>query len=337
MSALAYLLFVAGLFAASRWIPGPQVSGVAKAYKLNGLTIFLLVASVALMGTPAGLFRIAWIVDNFFNLLVAANVFAVGLSIVLYIRAPARTSWKQFFSGAEANPAWFGVDLKMFSYRPSLLGLLLINFSFASTQYMRDGRLSTRMWLYQLFTFLYLANYFQFESGMLYTWDILEERFGFMLVWGDYVFVPFFYSLPGWYLLRNADPLPGWATAVLCATYASGFWLFRGANQQKHRFKQDPRARIWGKPAETVGGKLLVSGFWGVGRKLNYTGELLMYYAWTLPCGFASIVPYLVPLWLTVFFPHRAWRDEQRCRAKYGAMWRDYCRRAKFKMIPFIY
>jgi delta14-sterol reductase len=113
--------------------------------------------------------------------------------------------------------------------------------------------------------------------------------------------------------------------------------LFRGANQQKHRFKQDPRARIWGKPAETVGGKLLVSGFWGVGRKLNYTGELLMYYAWTLPCGFASIVPYLVPLWLTVFFPHRAWRDEQRCRAKYGAMWRDYCRRAKFKMIPFIY
>ena len=102
-------------------------------------------------------------------------------------------------------------------------------------------------------------------------------------------------------------------------------------------FKADPQAKIWGKPAEALGGKLLVSGFWGIGRKLNYTGELCMYYAWTLPTGFRSVIPYLLPLWLTLFFPHRAWRDEQRCQAKYGDLWLTYKRRAKFRMIPFIF
>jgi Delta14-sterol reductase len=337
MSAVADLAFIAILFAASRWIPGRLVGGVAKTYRLNGLAIFVLTAVLALIGAGAGLFRLAWIVEHFFSLFAAANVFAVALSILLYFLAPQRISWTQFFSGAEANPTWFGVDLKLFSYRPSLIGLLLINFSFAAMQLELRGQLTSRMWLYQIFTFLYLANYFQFEGGMLYTWDIIEERFGFMLVWGDYVFVPFLYSLPGWYLVRNSDLLPRSAMVALCALYAGGFWLFRGANQQKHRFKQNPQTRIWGKPAETIGGKLLVSGFWGIGRKLNYTGELLMYCAWTLPCGFVSVVPYLVPLWLAVFFPHRAWRDEKRCLAKYGVLWQDYCRRAKFRMIPFLY
>ncbi len=37
--------------------------------------------------------------------------------------------------GSELNPTWFGVDLKMFSYRPSLVGLALFNLSLASTKH----------------------------------------------------------------------------------------------------------------------------------------------------------------------------------------------------------
>ena len=43
-----------------------------------------------------------------------------------------------------------------------------------------------------------------------------------------------------------------------------------------------------------------MSGFWGIGRKLNYTGELMIYMAWTLTTGFHSIIPYILPLWLAV-------------------------------------
>jgi delta14-sterol reductase len=116
-----------------------------------------------------------------------------------------------------------------------------------------------------------------------------------------------------------------------------GFWLFRGANEQKHRFKRDRMARIWGRPAEALEGRLLVSGFWGIGRHLNYTGEICIYLAFTLTAGFSSAIPYILPLWLIGLLAHRAWRDESRCRAKYGDLWRRYSERARFRMVPFLY
>jgi delta14-sterol reductase len=123
----------------------------------------------------------------------------------------------------------------------------------------------------------------------------------------------------------------------LTVLFALGFWLFRGANEQKHRFKEDPTAVIWGRPATAIGGTLLVSGFWGIGRKLNYTGELIVYLAFALTTGHRSFVPFILPLWLGALFVHRAWRDEQRCAQKYGSLWTEYRRRARFRMIPFVY
>ena len=172
---------------------------------------------------------------------------------------------------------------------------------------------------------------------MVYTWDIVAEKFGGMLVWGDYVLVPFFYSLPGWFLIDSVAPLPAAAVVGLVMLYIFGFWLFRGANEQKHRFKLDPTSRIWGRPAETLDGRLLVSGFWGIGRHLNYTGEICIYLAFALTTGFDSLVPYILPAWLAGLLVHRAFRDDRRCRDKYGELWTAYTARARFRMIPLIY
>lgn len=38
--------------------------------------------------------------------------------------------------------------------------------------------------------------------------------------------------------------------------------VFRGANKQKHDFKKNSKAPIWGKPPKVIGGKLLASGYW---------------------------------------------------------------------------
>jgi delta14-sterol reductase len=344
--------FVVALFLGSKFLPGswhdgaPLPDGTRIKYKLNGLLLYLLLAAVLAVGQGLHWFSLRVVIERFWSLLLVANVFAFGLTAVLYVKgraggAPLERGLlgvvKDAFMGTEVNPTFWGVDLKMFAYRPSLMGLGVLNWSLAAVQYEALGHLTLRMWLYQAFYFVYLTNYYQFEYGMLYTWDIIAEKFGWMLVWGDYVLVPFFYSICGWYLLNNLDPLPPVLAGGLPLLFVAGFWLFRGSNEQKHRYKENPKAIIWGKPAETVGGRLLVSGFWGIGRKLNYTGELMVYFSWTLTTGFDSIVPYLLPLWLACLFPHRAWRDEQRCRAKYGAIWDEYCRRAKFRMIPFLY
>ena len=348
-AALMLAGFIAFLFIGSRLLPGREVmltdaDGATHPCKLNGLSLFLLSYAVVAIGGYFGWFSLSALHTHFAALFVVTNVFAFALSGWLYWRgadAPAEENagfWHGYFFGRELNPRLLGVDLKMFSYRPSLIGLALVNLSFAVVQYQTYGELTLAMTLYQIFTFLYVCNYFQFEQGMIYTWDIVSERFGWMLVWGDYAFVPFFYCLTGWWLVDATAPaLPPLAATGLVLLFVFGFWLFRGANEQKHRFKQNPDIRIWGKPAETLDGRLLVSGFWGIGRHLNYTGEICIYLAFTLTAGFASLAPLLLPAWLVVLLSHRCLRDERRCRAKYGELWERYVRRARFAMLPFVY
>jgi delta14-sterol reductase len=350
-AAALFVGFVGALFVLRKIVPGPLRQGqplrdgTRKTYKLNGFSLLLILAATLALGQLTGWFTLVAVHRLFWPLLVVANLFAFAHTGWLFARGRRRRAagaadaglGHDLWFGPELNPELGGIDLKMFAYIPSLMGLWVLNLSFAATQWHELGHLTTRMALYQAFFTVYIFNYFQFEYGMLHTWDVIAENFGFMLVWGDYVVVPFFYCIGGWYLARNLDPMPPYEVAALIALFVVGFWLFRGSNEQKHRYKEDPRANIWGRPAETVGGKLLVSGFWGIGRKLNYTGELMVYFSWTICTGFYSLVPYLLPLWLVGLFTHRAWRDEQRCHAKYGALWDEYCQRARFRMIPFLY
>ncbi len=339
--------FVALLFLGCALFPGRRIAGIDAAgkqrvYKLNGLVLFLTVAVAAGLVQAVGWFSLSTLHTHFVALFVVANGFAFLLSGWLFFkgvrtRNPSSTSWRDFFMGVEAAPTWLGQDLKLFSYCPSLIGLALLNASFAAAQYETSGGLTLGMVLYQVFTFLYVLNYFQFEQGMIHTWDIVSERFGWNLVWGDYVLVPFFYCLPGWWLVYAPESLSPAAAVTIVLLFVFGFWLFRGANQQKHGFKRDPDIMIWGRRAQTLDGRLLISGFWGIGRHLNYTGEICVYFAFALTAGLASLGPYLLPAWLAGLLWHRSRRDERRCRAKYGELWERYKQRARFSMLPFIH
>jgi delta14-sterol reductase len=119
-------------------------------------------------------------------------------------------------------------------------------------------------------------------------------------------------------------------------------YLFRVSNLQKHQFKlkqANPRNFFywWNKDLVVLENKLLCSGFWGIGRHLNYTGEILVYLSISTISGFNSLLPYTLPFSLLLLLTHRAWRDEQRCKEKYGPLWIKYCRIARFRMIPFVY
>ena len=339
------LLFIVALFIGSIVCPGRQVvladsDGGTRRFRLNGAT--LLVVTLLVVGTlhVLGWITVSEIPSRFLELFISANVFAFAFSAYLFLKSrpvEGEGNWTGFFFGRDLNPVHFGIDLKFFSYRPSLIALAIFNLSFAVLQYETYERLTLAMTLYQIFTLIYVFNYFQFESGMVHTWDIVSERFGWMLVWGDYVLVPFFYCIGGWWLVHAQGDLSIGAAIGLVALFSFGFWMFRGSNQQKHRFKQDSATRRWGKPAETLDGRLLVSGFWGIGRHLNYTGEICVYMAFTLTIGFESWIPYLLPIWLLVLLVHRSRRDDKRCREKYGELWVRYTQRVRFAMFPYVY
>mmetsp|Transcript_779 Transcript_779/g.720 ORF Transcript_779/g.720 Transcript_779/m.720 type:complete len:104 (+) Transcript_779:839-1150(+) len=102
--------------------------------------------------------------------------------------------------------------------------------------------------------------------------------------------------------------------------------MLRSSNWQKFDYKlYGLKAKIWGSEPKLIGDKLLVSGWWGIGRHLNYTGEILMYYTIAYCCGTGSILPYIVPLQLTIMLSHRAYRDDVKCAKKYGDLWKEYC------------
>jgi len=338
--------FIAALFVGTLLLPGRMVEGFAqpdgrtKSYRINGLALWIATHAVLIAGWFFGL-SLAPLLDRFWSLFAAANIVAVAWTALLYQSAKTRRSGplgliKDLWFGAELNPTLLGVDLKTFAYQPSLIGLWLLNLAFAYRQFEALGSLTAQMIAYQAFWWLYLTTHYWYERGVLSMWDVIAENFGFMLVWGDLVLVPFFYCIAGWWLLE-APASSSASMIALSLLFVLGLWIFRESNAQKDAFKRDRSTKIWGRPAETLGGKLLISGWWGIGRKLNYTGEIMVYSSFALTTGFGSIIPYLLPLWLCCLLPHRAWRDEQRCKTKYGELWNDYTRKARFRMVPFLY
>jgi delta14-sterol reductase len=345
------LAWLGVLFVGTRLLPGRtytglrQPDGTVKHYRMNGLALFAAVHVGLLVATFGFGFSLAPLTRHFTALFVAANSAAVVVTAALYLRgrvrgAPRRPGVlgviRDAWYGLELNPEFASVDLKLFLYQPSLLGLWLINLSFAYAEVESHGALTRGMIAYQAFFWMYLASHYWFERGVLSMWDVIAEKLGFMLVWGDLVLVPFFYSIGGWTLLNGRSAPPA-LIAVACVLNLGGLWIFREANAQKDRFKREASARIWGKTAEALGGRLLVSGWWGIGRKLNYGGEILVYLSFALATGVGSVVPYLLPLWLVALLLHRAHRDERRCRDKYGELWAEYTRRVRFRIVPFLY
>lgn len=351
---LGFCAFFFALLLATMILPGrvhqgfPQPDGAIKRYKLNGMALWVLTHMVVIASTLLLDLSLTPLITRWFwPLFIGANIFAITWSIVLYRggrrRAPDHRPrgligrLADLWYGVELNPTFMGVDLKLFAYQPSLIGLHLLIVAFGYAQFEAYGGLTPQMALYQGCWWIYFYTHFRDEPGLLSMFDVIAERFGFMLVWGDLVLVPFFYCIAGWYLVDQVAPISTPALLAIAALFLAGVTVFRGANAQKHRFKLDKDTPIWGKPPELLGGRLLVSGYWGVGRKLNYSGELCVYLAIALTAGTASIVPYLVFLWLLVLLLHRSWRDDKRCRARYGELWDQYCARARFRMIPFLY
>ena len=70
--------------------------------------------------------------------------------------------------------------------------------------------------------------------------DITTDGFGFMLVFGDLVWVPFIYSMQCRYLVDHDSAMPTWALAAIFVLHTVGLIIFRGANSQKDRFRRNP-------------------------------------------------------------------------------------------------
>jgi len=339
------------MFAPGPMRPGTVLeSGQRLDYKMNGWFSFCVTVLLVAVGLGFNLISPRFIVAQFGPLLTTVNIFAFGLSFLLLFssdnggmkRFVTGNPFFDFFMGVTLNPRWLGVDLKFFfESRPGLIGWAMLNVIFAAYQYELHGEVTIPMMLVTAFHFFYVADYFWHEEAILTTWDIKEERFGWMLVWGDNVWVPFTYTLQAQYLLTHTHSLPVWGTAGIVLLNVAGYVIFRGTNLQKHKFRKDPERPVWGRKAEFIetqrGSRLLTSGWWGLARHINYLGDLMMALAWCLPCLFAAPLPYFYFIYFTILLVHRERRDHHRCLEKYGSDWQLYCEKVPWRIVPGVY
>lgn len=162
-----------------------------------------------------------------------------------------------------------------------------------------------------------------------------------MLVFGDFWFIPWVFSVQAPILAVEATNMTTGYLALTLFVFAVGFTIFRGSNYQKYQFRLNPKQNIWGKPPRTIqtsntGKPLLVSGWWGIARKINYLGDILIAFSMAMPCNF-SILAYMYPIYLTILLIHRAMRDNERCQEKYKEKWTEYCKVVPYMIIPYIY
>jgi delta14-sterol reductase len=163
------------------------------------------------------------------------------------------------------------------------------------------------------------------------------------------------------------------------AVQGIGYYIFRSVNNEKNRFRTNPEdSRVKHlKYIETAAGsRLLVSGWWGMARHINYLGDWFMSWSYVLPTamsgyliknaaqspitatqtdayffkdsygkyavpgeakGWGMIFTYFFMVYFAILLIHRERRDEEKCRRKYGKDWDRYVELVPWRIVPGIY
>jgi len=309
----------------------PLPDGSRLRYRINGLAAMGVSLAAVGLGYAGGWLDLARVFDEFGALISAATIFAFALSFFLWWwgrtrpGGPSKVSgsfMRDYFYGTALNPRTppvTGFDWKFFcECRPGLIGWIVLDFACAAAQYERYGEVSLAMQAVIALQTLYVLNNFKNESWLLTTIDIQSERFGWMLIFGDLVLVPMTYCLQAYWLVDNfREPSPYYIGTVLLLGIV-GFVIFIDSNLQK-------------------GTRLLISGYWGMARHVNYLGDWMIALSFGLCAGFGSLIPYFYPFWFAFLLFTRERRDDRWCAKKYGSDWERYKERVPSRIIPGVY
>jgi len=332
-------------------------------YQINGLQAWIISHSLFLLGSfGLGWFSPTILAELWGPILWVVNILGYTLAWIAFVKAYLFPSsfvdrkfsgshLYDFYMGIEFNPRIKNLDFKLFfNGRPGIIAWSLINLSFAAQQYALYGTVTNAMILVNLLQMIYILDFFWHEAWYLKTIDICHDHFGWMLAWGDLVWLPYMYTLQGLYLVYHPVSLSNSAALAILALGLIGYALFRSANHQKDQFRRfEYPQKIWGEnprwvdctyttlQGETKKSRLLTSGWWGQARHINYSGDLMLSLAYCLCCGIDNILPYFYIVYMTILLVHRCYRDEHRCFHKYGEGWIQYCRKVPYRLVPGVF
>jgi delta14-sterol reductase len=360
-AAQAYFGWFFGLVILDRIVPGKVVQGTELrdgtklTYKFNGTTIVVILTSILVGRGYQNNWRLPeldFLYDHLLELCNVTILSALGLAVYVYVvsflhsREPVLAQGGNtgnpifdWYIGRELNPRIGSFDIKTFcEMRPGLLLWCILNLAMLHHQYWKFGQVTDSMLLVCFFQIYYVVEGTFYESGILSMIDITTDGFGFMLAFGDLTFVPFTYTMQARYLADHPLQLGYLGVAGVLAVYLVGLTIFRLSNNEKNAFRRGhPSAKHLKYITAKTGTKLIVSGWWGTARHINYLGDWIMAWAMCLPTGFNTPITYYFVLSFGSLLLHRETRDEAKCSAKYQETWVEYKKRVPYRIIPWVY
>jgi protein-S-isoprenylcysteine O-methyltransferase Ste14 len=321
-------------------------TGALLKYRLNGILVLIISIVLWFLLGYLGWVPYDWLyVIRWYSL---AGAFTLGLVFSLTMVLPYPSTGKSWFAdlflGRLENPQFRNgqIDTKIWLYLIGAVMLQLNVLGFAAHHYLLFAKISPEVILCGAMLTFFVWDYLTFEKVHLYTYDFFAERLGLKLGWGCLTFYPYFYSIALWSTVHLQDPnTNSWLLLCYAFIFLSGWMLSRGANMQKFFFKIHPHKTFLGIKPKTISDgnmTLLTNGFWGLSRHINYLGEILMSLAIALSVGYPGTMwVWLYPLYYIVLLSMRQIDDDKRCSSKYGNLWKDYTKKVKYRIIPFLY
>lgn len=334
--------------------------GNVPVYKANGLQCYFVTVAAFFIGTSMGWFNPARLYDIFAEVLSVLNIFSLGLCAFLTLKGLVFPSSSDsgsngsviydFWWGTELYPRIGPLDIKTWTNcRMGMMSWVIIPICFAYKQAELYGEVSNSMLVSVTLTSLYNLKFFMWETGYWKTMDIAHDRAGYYLCWGCLNWVPGVYTSQSLYLTNHPNNMS--TTAALATILAGCLMIYINweADVQRQTFRETGgKCRIWGKEplfliakykagaGEEKSSLLLLSGWWGVARHFHYLPEILAAVCWTLPAQTTHFLPWFYVVFLTLLLLDRLYRDDTRCKAKYGQYWDKYCEKVPYSLIPYI-
>ncbi|KAF8338113.1 ERG4/ERG24 ergosterol biosynthesis protein [Cantharellus anzutake] len=346
-------------------LPVPSLNYKTLKYNCNALGCWYTTLITIYVLHVTHIFRITEIIDHFGSLMTVAMFYGFAVSFVTYYWAvwtkdAVRMSGNFVYDvwmGAALNPRLGSVDLKMWAeVRIPWVLLFLIALSGGVKQYETYGYCTPNMAFMILATGLYINACAKGEECIPQTWDMFHEKWGFMVIFWNFAGVPFTYCYSIIYMATHEPEKYRFSTPGYIALYATlltAYYIFDSSMSQKSRFRMQMQGNYkyrWTFPQLPWGtlknptyiqtahvNRLLTSGWWAYARKPNYTADWVQSLTWGLVVGTASPIPYFYSIFFICVLIHRCGRDFERCAAKYGDDWKEYCRIVKWKFIPGVY
>lgn len=315
--------------------------------RMNGFIGLLTLLAVA----PALVYRkidLSFVADKYFHIMISSLILAFCLSTIAAIVAKFFGGKKSnvnpkgntgnpivdFFNGREFNPYFARADLKLQTFRFSMMGLAVLNVLLVLNAVAKNNnQVNPVVALAAAFQVVYALDAMFFEEYFFFSYDAMNTGYGFSLI-SMYHSFPFLPTIITQYLIQRNPTMNWYYLVAIGLMNILGYILFRRSESQRCEAAKDPKAGAL-KHLESN------TGCWNYIRYPNYLGEILIQWSWVLPAactaGRTDLLIYYLPVFTTLMFLMRCSQQNSRNQKKLGSAWTNYCKRVPANLIPKVF